>query len=58
MKTSNSSELDLVLVIPKDIESNLHKKFASCRIKGDWFFDDGVISNYITSIKEAQNATV
>lgn len=39
--------LDVIVVIGKNIEGELHRRFASIRVHGEWFKDDGQIRAWI-----------
>lgn len=51
LKTGAATKPELLLVIDKNIESALHKRFADLRVFGEWFRDDGRITAFIGDYK-------
>lgn len=47
------SGITICALIKGDIERCLHRRFASLRVFGEWFRDDGSIANFIS--QEAQS---
>ena len=39
LKTQSGANLEVLAIIPKDIENMLHKQFAEFRTVGEWFYD-------------------
>ena len=49
VQCGSGAELEVLLVINKDIENQLHKKFAKYQKHNEWFEDtDGFINDYIS----------
>lgn len=56
LTTGAGVDLELLCVINKDIESELHQKFEASRIYGEWFSDhDGLIAKYISENLDSTN---
>lgn len=53
LETGSGRELTICALIKGDIEQCLHRRFASLRVFGEWFMDDGSIANFIS--QEAQS---
>lgn len=54
LQTGAGAILATLAVIPGDVESNLHKKFAALRRHGEWFEDvGGAISAYAKTMEAA-----
>lgn len=51
LSTASGDNLETLLLIPFDMEGELHKKFAEIRGVGEWFEDDGRIAEWIEQYK-------
>ncbi len=47
LQTASSRKLELIGTIDGDRESELHKRFAKCRVRGEWFHPTPALKNYI-----------
>jgi hypothetical protein len=56
LQTAHASELRLLLAIPGDImlETYLHKRFASTRIRGEWFAPSADLYMLITLLQQPE----
>lgn len=52
---SRKGPLEIIFVIPVDVEKKLHDVFTTRRVDGEWFRDDGSILNYIESVRQVFN---
>lgn len=48
LKTGAGVLPEMLLVVDRDIEGELHKQFARLRAYGEWFKDDGSIAEFIS----------
>lgn len=48
--TAAGCKLDVLAIIDDDIEAELHKRFASIRVYGEWFRDDGQIAAFAADV--------
>ncbi len=52
LETGSGAKLIVLAVIDDDIESKLHRQFEKFRKHGEWFFDDGSLSKFISELKQ------
>ena len=50
LKTGAAVKPEILVVIDKDVESALHKRFKPLRVFGEWFRDDGSIAAFIAEV--------
>ena len=59
LQTASSTELELVFVVEwggRGLEQHLHRKFANCHIRGEWFQPDTELLSMIEDFKKIQHA--
>jgi hypothetical protein len=57
IQTGSPTKLRIDLIIDwggRELEQHLHRKFANCRIRGEWFQPDEELELFIADIKEIQ----
>ena len=53
IRSSSGRDLLTLLILDKDVESELHKRFSKYRRSGEWFEDvDGDIKRYISNVND------
>mgnify|MGYP003655042225 CR=1 FL=1 len=52
--TQSGCRLEVIKLIDRDIEAQLHKQFKEIRVYGEWFKDDGQIRAYCASLTVAE----
>ena len=52
LQTGAAVKPQLLLVIEKDVERELHARFAALRVFGEWFRDDGRIAEFIAITRQ------
>ena len=58
IKLATGQDVDLLGTIPgsRDVEAELHEKFASTRVTGEWFSESDELMNYINQHAELHSA--